>query len=43
MRLDLKREGMVVPGIDFFQNLCVVGIVVAHQRTVFNTESIPPE
>jgi len=36
-------EGMIVPGIDFFQNLCIVWIVVSHQRTVFNTESVPPE
>lgn len=37
----MERE--IVPGVDFFQNLCVVWIVIAHQRTVFNTEPVPPE
>jgi len=36
-------EGVIVPGIDFLQNLRVVWIVVPHQRTVFNTESVPPK
>ena len=34
---------MVVPGIDFFQDLCVIGIVIAHQWTIFDGEAFPPE
>ena len=35
--------GGVVPGIDFFQNLRVIRVVIAHQRSTFNTEAVPPE
>ena len=34
---------MVAPGIDFFQNLCVNWIVIAHQQTIFDTEAVSPE